>query len=193
VPKNSSTETEGLFVGRWWAVLLRGLTAVAFGVIAFMWPHVTIATLILLFGLYALIHGILSLSAAISGHGQGGSRVLLAIEGIVGLGAGIITLRSPSTTAMVLVFFIWVWAIATGILRIAEAIRLRKEISGDLWLALSGVVTVLLGLILLLRPVLGAVGLAWIIGGYALLLGLFEILLGRDLRAMRHRPRPGSA
>jgi uncharacterized membrane protein HdeD (DUF308 family) len=192
VPKNSSTETTGLFVGRWWTVLLRGLTAVAFGVIAFTWPHVTIATLVLVFGLYALIHGILSLGAAISGHGEGGSRVLLAIEGIIGLAAGIVTLRSPSTTAMVLVFFIWVWAIATGVLRLAEAFRLRKEISGDLWLALSGVVTVLLGLILLLRPALGAVGLAWIIGGYALLLGLFEILLGRELRAMRQRPRHGS-
>ena len=159
MPENSSSELNGLFVGRWWAVLLRGVTAVAFGVIAFAWPHVTIATLILLFGLYALVHGTLSLAAAIGGRGRSGNRLLLVIEGVVGLCAGIITLRSPSTTAMVLVFLIWIWAIATGILRIAEAIRLRKVISGDIWLALSGVLTVLFGIILMLRPVVGAVGL----------------------------------
>ena len=191
MPENSSSELNGLFVGRWWAVLLRGVTAVAFGVIAFAWPHVTIATLILLFGLYALVHGTLSLAAAIGGRGRSGNRLLLAIEGVVGLCAGIITLRSPSTTAMVLVFLIWVWAIATGILRIAEAIRLRKVISGDIWLALSGVLTVLFGIILMLRPVVGAVGLAWIISGYALLLGLFEIILGCELRAFRHGSRTG--
>jgi uncharacterized membrane protein HdeD (DUF308 family) len=185
MPDSSSVMITGQFVGRWWVVLLRGLTAVAFGIIAFAWPHVTIATLILLFGLYALAHGIFSLVAAISSRGQGGGRTLLALEGVVGIVAGIVTLRSPSTAAMVLVFLVWVWAIATGILRIAEAIRLRKEISGEVWLALSGVVTVLFGLMLLLRPVVTAVGLAWIIAGYALLLGLFEIMLGCELRTIR--------
>lgn len=182
---NYSTETAGLFVGRWWAVLLRGLTAVAFGVLALAWPHVTFAVLILLFGLYALMHGIFSLVAAITSRGQGGNRGLLVVEGVVGIAAGIVTLRSPSTTAMVLIFCVWVWAVATGVLRIAEAIRLRKYIPGELWLALSGVVTVAFGLMIMLRPVIGALGLAWIIAGYALLLGLFEIMLGCELRAVR--------
>jgi uncharacterized membrane protein HdeD (DUF308 family) len=177
-----------MFIGRWWAVLLRGLTAIAFGVIVLVWPHVTIKALILLFGLYALVHGIFSLAAAITSRGGGGNRVLLALEGAVGISAGIITLRSPSITAMVLIFFVWVWAIVTGVLRIAEAIRLRKEIAGEVWLALSGVVTMGFGLMLMLRPIFGAVGLATIIAGYALLLGLLEIMLGCELRAVR-RPR----
>ena len=132
------------------------------------WPHLTIATLVLLFGWYALIHGISSLVAAIGYRPEDGNRLLL--EGVVGIWAGIVTLRSPTATAMVLIFFVWIWAIATGELRIAEAIRLRKEIRGEVWLALSGVVTVVFGLMLLLRPVAGLIALAWIIAAYALLL-----------------------
>jgi len=183
---DSLPATAGLFVGRWWTVLLRGLTAVAFGLLTFAWPHLTITTLVLLFGFYALMHGVFSLMAALGNRQQTRSRWLLALEGVVGLWAGIVTLRSPSTTAMVLIFFIWVWAIATGILRIVEAIRLRKEISGEVWLALSGVVTVLFGIILMVRPMVGLIGLVWVIAGYALIFGLFEIMLGFELRAVRH-------
>jgi uncharacterized membrane protein HdeD (DUF308 family) len=87
---------------------------------------------------------------------------------------------------MVLIFFVWIWAIATGIVRIAEAIRLRKVISGEVWLALSGVVTLLFGIVLMLRPAVGFIGLAWIIAGYALIFGLFEIMLGWELRSVKH-------
>jgi uncharacterized membrane protein HdeD (DUF308 family) len=166
-------------------VLLPGLTAVAFGVLAFAWPHATVAPLARLFGLYALVHGILSIAAAIGSRGQHGC-LRMAIEGIVGLCAGVTTLRTSSPTPMAFVFLVWLWAIATGILRIAEAIRLRKEISGDIWLALSGVVTVLFGLMLLLRPYIGVFGLALLIAAFALICGVFEILLGWELRAVRH-------
>jgi uncharacterized membrane protein HdeD (DUF308 family) len=87
---------------------------------------------------------------------------------------------------MVLIIFIWVWAIATGLLRILEAIRLRKEISGEIWLVLSGILGVLFGLVLILRPMVGVITLAWIIAGYALLLGVLEILLGFELRSAGH-------
>jgi uncharacterized membrane protein HdeD (DUF308 family) len=185
---DASTNTSGLFVGRWWTVLLRGLTAVAFGLLTFAWPHLTIKTLVLLFGFYALIHGMFSLMAALGRQQQTRSRWLLALEGIIGIGAGLVTLRTPSITAMVLIFFIWIWAIATGILRIVEAIRLRKEISGEVWLGLSGVLTLLFGVLLMLRPMAGLIGLAWVIAGYALILGIFEIMLGFELRSMRHTP-----
>ena len=181
-----SQVTRNLFARRWWVVLLRGVIAVIFGLMAFAWPHLTIATLALLFGLYALIHGISSMFAAIAYRPEAGNRWLLALEGVVGIWAGIVTLRSPTATAMVLIFFVWVWAIATGILRIAEAIRLRKAIRGEVWLALSGVVTVVFGLMLFLRPVAALIGLAWVIAAYALLLGLFEILQGLELRTLGH-------
>jgi uncharacterized membrane protein HdeD (DUF308 family) len=175
-----------LFVGRWWVVVLRGLAAVTFGLLAFALPHLTLTTLAFLFGGFALVYGVFSLFGAIRGRRQGASRWLLAIEGVIGLWAGIVTLRTPSTTPTILILFIWVWAVATGILRIAEAIRLRKEISGGVWLALSGVLGVLFGLLLILRPAVDVITLAWIIAGYALLLGIFEIMLGVELRSVGH-------
>jgi uncharacterized membrane protein HdeD (DUF308 family) len=176
----------GLFTRRWWTVLLRGVVAVIFGIMAFAWPHLTIATLALLFGWYALIHGIFAIIAAICYRPEAGNRWLLSLEGAVAIWAGVVTLRSPMTTALVLIFFVWIWAIATGILRIAEAIRLRKQISGEVWLVLSGVVTVAFGVMLMLRPVASLIALAWVLAAYALLFGLLEILLGLELRNVGH-------
>ena len=183
--ENSVPEFGGLFAGRWWTLLLRGLVPIAFGVVAFAWPGVTAATLVLLFGYYALVDGGFSLLAAIGGRRHGEDRWLLALEGVIGIWAGVVTLRAPEITAVMLVFFISIWAMATGFLRIAAAIRLRKEISGELWLALSGVLSVLFALMMMLRPDVGAVGLVWVIAGYALVLGLFEIMLGVELRGAR--------
>jgi len=171
--------------GRWWAVLQRGIVAIAFGAVAFAWPGVTAATLVLLFGFYALADGLFSLLAAIGGRRHGEYRWLLALEGVIGIWAGVVTLRAPQITAVMLVFFISIWAMATGLLRIVVAIHLRKEISGELWLALSGVLSVLFALMLMLRPDVGAIGLVWVIAGYALVLGLFEIMLGVELRSAR--------
>jgi uncharacterized membrane protein HdeD (DUF308 family) len=173
-------------------VLLRGLTAVAFGVLAIAWP-MTLARLVMLFGIYALVHGILSAAAAIGGRGQRGC-LPLGVEGAVGLWAGVMTLRSSHPAPMAFVFLVWLWAIATGILRIVEAIRLRKEIPGDIWLALSGIVTVFLGLLLFSRRIIGgAVGLGLLIAVFAVVWGLLEILLGWELRAVRHGRPTGSA
>jgi uncharacterized membrane protein HdeD (DUF308 family) len=135
-------ETVKLFAGRWWALFLRGLAAVAFGLFEFAWPYVTIASLLCSLGFYALVYGIFSLVAAIGRRPIRGPWVL-ALEDIVGVGAGSATLRPTAITAMSLVFFVSIWAIATGVLRITEAIHLRREMSGDVWLALSGVVAVL--------------------------------------------------
>jgi uncharacterized membrane protein HdeD (DUF308 family) len=171
--------------GRWWTVVLRGVMAVAFGVLAFTWPGVTIATLVLLFGAYAFIDGIFSLISAIFGRNLHDDRWLLAIEGVIGLWAGIVTLRAPQITAFVLVFFVSIWAMATGFLRIAAAIRLRKVISGEVWLALSGILSVLFALMLMLRPAFGTLTLVWIIAGYAFVMGVVMIMLGIELRS-RH-------
>ena len=186
--EDSLSEIRTLFAGRWWAVVLRGIVAIVFGALAFAWPGVTLAILVLLFGWYALVDGIFSLVSAIGGRRTREDRWLLALEGIIGLWAGIVTLRAPSITAVVLVFLISIWAMATGFLRIAAAFRLRKEISGEVWLALSGVLSILFALMLMLRPLLGAMGLVWVIAGYALVLGVTLIMLGFELRHMRAMP-----
>lgn len=185
--EGSPSNTSELFVGRGWVLLLRGLTAVAFGLLAFFWPQVTLTRLVMLFGIYALAHGILTIMAAIGSRHQRGC-LLLGVEGLIGLAAGVLTLRTSAGTPMAFVFLVWLWAIATGILRIGEAIRLRKEISGDLWLALSGVVTVFLGLMLFSQRIIGGVvGLAFLIAVFAVIWGVLEILLGWEMRAVRHR------
>ena len=167
-------------------MLLRGVTAVTFGVLAASWPGVTLSTLVQLFGIYALLHGVLSLIAAAGIRGQHGC-LLLATEGIVGIWAGVLTLRTSLPRPMALILFIWLWAIVAGILRIAEAIRLRKDIPGDIWLALSGVVTLLFGLMLVSRATTAVVGLAMWVAAFAVISGAFEMLLGWRLRERGRR------
>jgi uncharacterized membrane protein HdeD (DUF308 family) len=187
--QDSTARPSSLFVGSWWSVLLRGLTAIAFGMLALIYPYRTVRTLVILFGFYALLHGMLSVAAAIGVRSESKGRWLLIFEGIIGVVAGVVALREPSLATIVLTVLLWVWAMITGFLRIGEAVRLRKSLPGELCLALSGVVTVLFGLMLMLGPLVGKVGVGRMIGVYALLLGLLEILLGRELRALRRNPQ----
>jgi uncharacterized membrane protein HdeD (DUF308 family) len=173
-----------VFGGREWVVLLRGVVAIALAVAALTYPHMTQAKLVKIFGVYALLHGLLSLAGAIGGRGQPGCW-LLGTEGAVGLWAGLLTLGTSLPSPMVSIILIWTWAAATGILQIVEAIRLRKEIPGDTWLALGGLVTLCFGGIVWLRPFVGMIGLAVAIAVFALLWGVFELLLGRELRSLR--------
>lgn len=182
---NSAERSRIVFEGREWVVLLRGVVAIAFAVAALTWPAMTRVKLGNLFGVYALSHGMLSLVGAISGRGQPGS-MLLGMEGAVGLAAGLFALKSSLPTPFVTIAYIWLWAAGTGILQIVEAIRLRKEISGDVWLALGGAVTLCFGWIIWLRPFIGLIELAVAIAVFALLWGVFEILLGKELRSLRH-------
>jgi uncharacterized membrane protein HdeD (DUF308 family) len=187
----SSTTGGDVFVGREWVVLLRGLAAVAFGVLGMLaGPRLSLTTLALLFGIYALLHGVLSITAAIGGRGERGC-LLLGVEGVIGLWAGGVTLYTSRPAPVAFVFLVWLWAMATGIVRIAEAIRLRKEIPGDVWLALSGVATAFLALALFLRRIPGGVvGLALLIVIPAVIWGIFEILLSWKLRAVHHSHPP---
>jgi uncharacterized membrane protein HdeD (DUF308 family) len=177
-----------LFEGRSWIVMLRGLIAVAFGLLAVAWPGITLRTLVMLFGIYALLHGALSLAAAAGHRGQRGC-MLLVTEGIVGVFAGISTLQTRGPSPMAFALLVWLWAIVSGVLRIAEAFRLRKSLSGDVWLMLSGVATVLFGGMIFLRPIIGTIGLALLISISALIWGVFEILLGWEIRSVAHHGR----
>jgi len=179
---DSFSETPGMFAGRWWTMVLRGIVAILFAVLAFAWPGETVRILMLLFGCYALLDGLCMLIAAMGGRPRRHNRWLLALEGIVGMGLGVVVLRTPAASVVVLLYFMSIWAVALGFLRIAEAILLRKEISGEMWLALSGVVAILFAVSLMVRPRMGGVALIWLIAGYALVTGIFEVLLGIELR-----------
>jgi uncharacterized membrane protein HdeD (DUF308 family) len=169
----------------WWLLLLRGIAAIVFGVLTFVWPGLTLLTLLFLYGAFALVDGILSLAAAIMG-GVPAPRWWLAIVGILGLAAGILTFAWPGVTALVLLLFIAFWAIATGVMQIVGAIRLRKEIDNEWLLIFCGVLSVIFGLILIAQPQTGALALAFVIGFYAILEGIGLVGLSLRLRGHSH-------
>jgi len=167
----------------WWLLLLRGIAAVAFGVLTFVWPGVTLLTLVFLYGAFALVDGVFALVAAIMG-GRPAPRWWLAIVGLLGVAVGILTFAWPGITALVLLLFIAGWAIATGIMQIVGAVRLRKEIEGEWLLIASGVLSLLFGLVLIVQPGTGALALLFVIGVYAILYGLIEVWLSLKLRGL---------
>lgn len=171
----------------WWLFVVRGLLAVSFGIFAFVWPGVTLATLVLLFGAWAFVDGVFAAVGAIRG-GRVEPGWVLALEGLVGIGIGVITLFAPGITALALLFYIAIWAVATGVLEIAAAIALRREIENEWLLALGGLASVLFGVVLMVRPGAGALAVLWLIGAYAIAFGVLLILLGFKL----HR-RPAQA
>jgi len=175
----------GLFTKNWWVLLLRGIVAVLFGILAIARPGITLAVLVLLFGVYALVDGCFALFAAIGGWSHREDRWLVLLEGLIGIGAGILTLRAPAITTVALLFFIAAWALATGVLRIVAAIRLRKEITGEFWLALSGIASVVFAFLVMMNPAAGALAMAWLIGWYALLLGAILVMLSIKLHGIR--------
>jgi len=169
----------------WWLLLLRGIAAIVFGLLAFAWPGLTLLTLILFYGAFALVDGVLAIVAAITG-GAPGARWWLAIVGLFGIAAGLLTFLMPGLTALVLLLFIAGWAIATGVLQIVGAIKLRKEIDNEWFLILSGIVSVLFGVAMMLAPGAGALALVWVIGAYSVVAGVLLVALAFRLRKHVH-------
>ena len=162
----------------WWVLLLRGLLAIVFGLLTFANPGITIAVLVLFWGAYALVDGIFEVIAGI--RAKWGSLILL---GILGIAAGIVTFMWPGITAIVLLYIIAFWAIVAGVMQIAAAIRLRKEIEGEwLWI-LSGVCTVILGGLLIAKPGAGAISVAWLIASFAVAWGILLVMLSFRLKS----------
>jgi uncharacterized membrane protein HdeD (DUF308 family) len=175
----------------WWLILLRGICAILFGVLAFIWPGITLLTLALLYGIFALIEGALALAAAIMG-GAPAPRWWLAVVGLLGIAVGILTIIMPGITAFILVLFVAAWAIISGLMQIVGAIRLRKEIDNEWMLVAVGVISVAFGLLVLLQPMLGALSLVFVIGAYAIIYGIALVALAFRLRGHSH-PAPASA
>jgi uncharacterized membrane protein HdeD (DUF308 family) len=166
----------------WWLILLRGIAFIVFGVLAFMWPGLTLVTLVLFYGAFAIVDGVLALAHAIMGGGEMGSRWWLVLVGVAGIAAGIVTFMWPGLTALLLLVFIATWAIVLGVFQIAGAIRLRKEIENEWTLILSGALSVGFGLVLLAAPGAGAVGLIWVIASYAVVFGVLLVMLAFRLK-----------
>jgi uncharacterized membrane protein HdeD (DUF308 family) len=170
----------------WWLLLLRGIAAVLFGLIAFIWPGLTLVTLVLLYGAFALVDGVISLIAAFTGSAKPVPTWWLVVVGLLGIAAGIVTFAWPGITAILLVMFIGAWALVHGIFEIIGAIKLRKEIDNEWMLILGGALSVLFGLIVLIAPGAGALGLIWAIASYSIVFGILFIALALRLRKHSH-------
>jgi len=166
----------------WWVIGLRGLAAILFGVLAFVWPGMTLAVLVLLFGAYALVDGVLTLLAAFRGGVQ--HRIVMLVEGVVSVLAGLAAFVWPGLTALFLLYIIAFWAIVTGVLEIVAAIRVRRAISNELGLVIGGVLSVVFGVVLLIAPGAGALAVIFLIGTYAVVFGI--ALLGLAWRLREH-------
>ena len=174
----------------WWLLLLRGIAGVIFGVLAFIWPGLTLVTLVLLYGAFALVDGVLSLVAAFTGSAKPVPTWWLVVVGLLGIAAGIITFAWPGITAILLILFIGAWALVHGIFEIIGAIQLRKEIDNEWWLILSGALSVIFGLIVLTAPGAGALGLIWAIAAYSIVFGI--LFIGLALRLRKHSHEAGA-
>jgi uncharacterized membrane protein HdeD (DUF308 family) len=173
----------------WGFIALRGALAIVFGVIAFFEPRSAFAALVLLFGAYAFVDGVFALIALFRGAAKDRFWTLV-LEAVVGIGIGVLTIARPAATALALLYYVGIWAILTGIFELAAAIRLRKEITGEFWLGLAGVLSIAFGILLFVVPGSAALALTIWIGAYAFVFGVMLLLLAFRLRrhAVGHRP-----
>jgi uncharacterized membrane protein HdeD (DUF308 family) len=176
-----------VLVRNWWALALRGVAAIVFGLIALLAPGFVVLWLALLFGAYALVDGIFAIVAGIRAAERHERWWPFALEGVASVVVGVIALVMPVAAALALLYFVSAWAILTGVLRISAAIRLRKEIRGEWLLILNGALSVLLGILIVARPAIGFVTLVWVLGAYAMVYGVVLVGLGFKLRGQRQR------
>ena len=167
----------------WGWIVLRGVAAVLFGVLAVAWPGITLAALVIVWGAYALADGVLALIAAWQVRDQSRPFWSLIIVGLLGIAAGVVTFAWPGITARALLMVIAAWALVMGIFQIVAAIRLRREIEHEWFLGLSGAVSVLFGVLMIVRPGAGALAMLWMIAAYAIVFGVLLIVLGFRLHS----------
>ena len=174
----------------WWIFAVRGVAAIAFGILAFLWPGPTVIVLALLFGAYALVDGVVLLISLIRGDPVARRNAWsVGIMGVLGVVAGIVSVLVPEITALALLYVVAAWAIILGIMQIIAAIRLRREIEGEVWLGLGGLISVLFGLYLAIFPGPGLLSLAWLVGFWAVVFGVINLVLAFRLRGLK----PGQA
>jgi uncharacterized membrane protein HdeD (DUF308 family) len=166
----------------WWMTLLRGLFWILFGVILFARPGISLYSLTLALGVILFIDGIINVTNAVSGRKENDDWWVLLLVGLAGIGVGILTFYQPVATALAVVYYVAIWAIATGLLEIVAAVRLRRQIEGEVWLGLAGILSIVFGVWVAARPGAGALTILWLIAFYALVFGIVLTLLAFRVR-----------
>jgi uncharacterized membrane protein HdeD (DUF308 family) len=166
----------------WWLLVLRGIAALLFGILAFVYPGMTAQVLVILFGVYALINGIFTLALAFRAPKGTPGIGTLVLLGLLGIAAGLVTFFYPGITAISLLAVIAAWAVVTGFFEIVVAIKLRQQLSNEWMLILSGVLSVVFGVLVVLMPNAGALSIIWLIGIYAILFGIMMLAVAFKLK-----------
>ncbi len=169
----------------WWVPVIRGIAAIVFGIIAFVYPGITVATLVLFFGAWVLIDGIFRVVGAIGHRASDPDWGWHIVIGIVGIIVGLLTFHAPQITALALIIYIAAWALMIGATEIAFAIKLRREIKGEWFLILMGLASIAFAILLLWNPIAGAAAVIWLIAWYAVVLGILAIFFGFRLKALK--------
>ena len=169
----------------WWVPVIRGIAAIVFGIIAFVYPGITIATLVLFFGAWVLIDGIFRVIGAIGHRASDPDWGWHIVIGIVGIIVGLLTFHAPQITALALIIYIAAWALMIGATEIAFAIKVRREIKGEWFLILMGLASIMFAILLLWNPIAGAAAVIWLIAWYAVVLGILAIFFGFRLKALK--------
>jgi uncharacterized membrane protein HdeD (DUF308 family) len=179
----------------WWHFAVRGVFAIIFGILALIWPGPTKFALVLLFGAFALVDGIIAVATSITFHKYFDRWWAMLLEGLTGIIIGGLTFFWPNITALALLYVIAAWAFITGIFEIVAAIHFRSVISGEWVMILGGLFSILLAILLLVFPIAGAVALVWLIGIYAIVAGIIQIIFAfrlhsllRDFKLVESRP-----
>ena len=174
----------------WWALVVRGVLGLLFGAFAIALPAAAFAVIVVVFGAYAFVDGLFTIVVALrDARGERGWGTLL-LSGIAGVLTGVAVLVAPAVTALVLLYVIAGWAIVTGALEIAAAVRLRRHVTGEWLLALNGAVSIAFGVLVVVAPLAGALAVVWLIGAYAFVSGVVLIALGVRLRRLARAHSP---
>src|SRR5437667_9111719 len=174
----------------WWVPVIRGIAAIVFGIIAFVYPGLTIATLVLFFGAWVLIDGIFRIVGAIGHRASDPDWGWHLVIGILGIVVGLLTFHAPQITALALVIYIAAWALMIGASEIAIAVKMRREIKGEWFLILMGLISIIFAVMLLWNPIAGAAAVIWLIAWYAVVIGILGVIFGFRLRSLPTLPAP---
>ena len=169
----------------WWLILVRGLAAIAFGIVCFVWPAISLLALVFVWGAYALVDGIGAIIWGVRSRWW-----LMALVGIVSVLAGLIAFVWPGITALALLYLIAAWAIVRGASEIAAAIRLRRRIQNEWLLALAGVASIVFGVLVAVFPGAGALSVLWLIGAFAIVFGALAVAVSLRLRSLQRTMGP---
>ena len=175
----------GLVARDWWVFAIRGIAAIVFGILAFIWPETTLTVLVFLFGAYVLVDGVGLLVALARGDAVARRHAwAVGIMGVLGIVAGIVTFAWPGLTALSLLYIVAFWAIAMGTFQVVAAVALRRELDGEFWMALGGIVSIVFGAFLVASPGAGLLSLVWLVGIWSLVFGVSSLGLAHRLHGI---------